>query len=87
MTSHYLRHILGLDSRVPDVVRIDKHDRALFVAAGAGVAEHGGWPQASPVYLIFEGFEEFTAAPGAAASFARCGAHEDLAEPIHVQIL
>jgi hypothetical protein len=87
MTSHYLRHILGLDSRVPDVVRIDKHDRALFVAAGAGVAEYGIRPEAPPVHLIFKGFEEFTAAPGTAAPLTRSGAHEDLAEPFHVQIL
>ena len=87
MAFHYLRHVFGLDSRVPNVVGIDKHDRALFVAAGAGVAEHGGWPKASPVHLIFEGFEEFTAAPGAAASFAGRGAHKDLAEPVHIKIL
>jgi hypothetical protein len=87
MTFHYPRHIPGLDSRIPYVVGIDKHDRALFVAAGAGVAEHGGRPEAPPVHLIFKRFEEFSATPGTATSFSRCGAHEDLAEPIHVQIL
>ena len=87
MAFHYLRHVFGLDMRVPDIVGVDKYDRALFVAASAGVAEHGGRTEAPPVHLILEGFEEFTATPGAATSFARRGAHEDLAEPVHVQIL
>jgi hypothetical protein len=87
MTFHYFRHVIELNSRIPYVVGIDKHDRTLFVAAGAGVAEHGGRPEAPPVHLIFERFEEFSATPGTAASFPRRSAHEDLAEPIHVQIL
>jgi hypothetical protein len=87
VTLYDSRHVFGLDSRIPDIVRVDKYDRALFVTAGAGVAEHGGRPEAPPVHLISEGFEEFTAAPGAAASFPRRGAHEDLAEPVHIQIL
>ena len=87
MTLYNLRHVLELDPRVPHVVGVDKHDWALFVAAGAGVAEYGVRPEAPPVNLIFKGFEEFTAAPGTAAPFTRSGAHEDLAEPFHVQIL
>ena len=87
MAFHYLRHVFMLDACVPYVIGVDKHDRAFFVASGAGVAEHGGRPESPPFHLILEGFEEFTATPGAATSFARRGAHEDLAEPVHVQIL
>ena len=87
MTFHYLRHVIELNSRIPYVVGIYKHDRTLFVAAGAGIAEHGGRPEAPPVHLIFERFEEFSANPCNAESFSRRIEHEDLAEPILFQFL
>ena len=87
MALHYLRHVFRLHARVPDIVWIDKDDRTFLVATGAGVAEHCGRPYATPVHLLFEGFEKFTTALGAAASFAGGGAHEDLAELTHAKIL
>ena len=38
---HYSGHVLGCYAGVPDVVRVDEHDRTFLVAAGADVAEHG----------------------------------------------
>jgi hypothetical protein len=87
VTLHYLRHVFEPYSRVPDVLRIDKDDRALLVTAGADVTEHGGWRNAPPFHLVFESIEKLATAPGTAAPFARGGAHEDLANPTHGQIL
>jgi hypothetical protein len=87
MSLHYLRHVFRLHARIPDIVWIDKDDRTFLVATGAGIAEHGGRRYATPVHLLFEGFEKFTTALGAAASFAGSGAHEDLAKFTHIEIL
>jgi hypothetical protein len=87
MTLHYLRHVFWFDPCVPHVVGVDKHDRTLLVAAGAGVAEHGGRGYAAPVHLFPESVEQLAATFGAAAPLAWCGAHEDLAQSPHAQIL
>ena len=54
MTLHYLRNVFRLDAGVPDVVGVDEDDGTLFVAAGAGVAEHGGWWYVPPFHLFPE---------------------------------
>ena len=87
MTSDDLGHVFQRYAGIPDVVGIDKDDRALLVAAGAGVAEHGGRGYAAPVHLFPERVEQLAATFGAAAPLAWCGAHEDLAQSPHAQIL
>src|SRR5215210_1910654 len=87
MTLHYSGHVLGCYTGVPDVVGVDEDDRPFLVAAGAGVAEHGGWRYAEHLNLVSEHLEEFAATLRAAATLARRGAHEDLAHLAHTQIL
>lgn len=79
MTLYDLGYLLLRHVGVPDVVRVDKDDGTLPVAAGTGVAEHGRRRYTAPVHLLPESFEQLAAAPGAAAPLARGGAHEDLA--------
>ena len=87
MASDDLGHVFQRDVRIPDVVGIDKDDGALLVAAGAGVAEHGGGRYAAPVHHFPESVEQLATAFGAAAPLAWCGANEDLTESPHAQIL
>jgi hypothetical protein len=87
MTLDYLRHVFEPYSRIPEVVWIDKDDGALLVATCTGVTEHCRGGNTALLHLFPEGFEKLTAAPSAAASFAGGGAHEDLAELTHAQIL
>jgi len=75
----YPRHVPGSDLRVPDVVGIDEDDRALVVATGAGVAQHGGRREPAPLELRPERLEELSATFATTALFSRGGAHEDLA--------
>ena len=87
MSLDYLRHVLGSNAGVPDVVGVDEDDRALVVAAGAGVAQHGGRREAAPLGLSPERLEELSAAFRAAASRPRRGANENLSELRHGLIL
>src|SRR5215204_1508208 len=84
---YYFGHVFRLHAGIPNVVRVDEDDRTFLVATGACVAEHGGRREAAPLYLVPEHREQFAAALGAAASVTRCGAHEDLAQLRHAQIL
>ena len=87
MPLDYLRHVLGSNAGVPDVVGVDEDDRPLVVAAGADVAQHGGWWEPAPLDLGPERLEELAAAFRAAASLPRRGAHENLSELRHGLIL
>jgi len=51
---HYSRYLFTRYARVPDVVRIDKHDRPILVPAGADVAKYGCRWHASLLHLVFE---------------------------------
>ncbi len=73
-----LRYVLRANVRVPDVVRVDKDDRTLVVAAAAGIAQHGGGREPAPLDLRPEHLEEFGSALRAAAPLSWRGAHEDL---------
>ena len=73
-----LRHLLGSNARVPDVVRVDKDYRTFMVAAGAGIAQYGGGREPAPLDLSPEHLEEFGSALRAAAPLSWRGAHEDL---------
>jgi hypothetical protein len=57
MASDDLGHVFQRHARIPDVVWIDKNDGAFLVAAGAGVAEHGGRGYAAPVHFLPESVE------------------------------
>ena len=82
-----VRYVLGSDARVPDVVWVDEDDRPFMVAAGAGVAQHGGRREPAPLDLPLERRKEFSAALGTAAALPRCGAHKNLSELLHDPIL
>ncbi len=71
-------HVFGRHARVPNVVRVDKDQGPLVVAAGTGVAQHDSWRQPLPLDLRAEHLEELAAALGAAAALPRCSANEDL---------
>ena len=73
-----LRYVLRANVRVPDVVRVNKDDRTLVVAAGASIAQHGGGQEPAPLDLLPEHLEEFGPALRAAAPLPWRGAHEDL---------
>jgi hypothetical protein len=87
VTLYYLRHVLTRHVRVPDIVRVDKDDGPLLVAASTDVAEDGGRRDAASVHLFPEDFEQFGAPFRATASLARGSAHEYLAQLAHAQIL
>ncbi len=72
------RYILRSNARVPDVVRVDKNDRTLMVAAGAGIAHYDVGREPAPLDLRPEHLEEFGSALRAAAPLSGRGAHEDL---------
>ena len=73
------RYVLGCNARVPHVVGVDEDDGTLMVAAGAGVAQHGGRREPAPLELRPERLEELSATFATTALFSRGGAHEDLA--------
>jgi hypothetical protein len=75
------RYVLRSDARVPDVVRVDKDDRPLMVATGAGVEHYGGGREPEPLDLSPELLQEFDSALRAAAPLSGRGANEDLAQP------
>ena len=80
-------HIAGRNFCVPDVVGEDKDDRALLVAAGAGVSQDDGRRHAAALHLVPENVQEFVAALLAAAALPRGCADEDLAKSGHGEIL
>jgi hypothetical protein len=84
---HYRRYVFTRYARVPDIVRIDKHDRPVLVPTGADVAKYGCRWHASQLHLVSESRKEFTPSLRAAASLTRRGTDEDLAELPHIQIL
>jgi hypothetical protein len=87
MALHYFWHVLGCYAGIPDVIRVDEDDGTFLVTAGAGISEDGGRRYAAQFYLFLEHLEQFAAPLRAAASLARRGANEDLAQRPHAQIL
>jgi len=51
---HYSGHVLGRYAGIPDVVRVDEHDRTFLMATSAGIAEHGGRREAAQLNLVPE---------------------------------
>jgi hypothetical protein len=82
-----IRYVLRSNARVPDVVRIDEYDWSFMVAAGAGIAQHGGRREPTPLDLHLERLEEFSAALGTAAALPWSCAHKNLSELRHGLIL
>ena len=84
---YYSGHVIGCYAGIPDVVGVDEDDGTFLVAAGADVAENGGRCYAAQLHLFAERLEQFASPLRAAASLARSGANEDLAQLAHIQIL
>jgi hypothetical protein len=57
MASDDLGHVFQRYARIPDVVWINKNDGAFLMASGAGVAEHEGGGNATPIHFLPESFE------------------------------
>ena len=83
----YHRHVFERHPSVPDVVRVDEDDRPLVVTSRASVAQHYQRREPTPLDLCPELLEEFAPAFRAAASLARCGAHEYLTKPFHTHMV
>jgi hypothetical protein len=83
VTFHYFGHVPGCYTGIPDVVRVDEDDGTFLVTTGADVTEHGGLRYAAQLHLFLEHVEQFAAPLRAAASLARGGANEDLAQLPH----
>ena len=84
---HYCWYIFTPYARVPDIVRIDEHDRPILVPTGANVSKYGCRWHASQLHLVFESRKKFAPTLRAAAPLTRRGTDEDLAELPHTQIL
>ena len=87
MPSDDLRHVFGGYTGVPDIVREDKDDGALFVTASAGIAEHRRWRETKADDLLAKPLEKLATAFLSTPPLPRCGADKDLSKLSHTSIL